>query len=74
MRWRPGTSLEIVSCEAAPFPIVDSELAKRLPAFFAVAHYGIYTPLYTNRYGGTLSVWHTDFTIENLRRWIAIVR
>ena len=49
-------------------------MTKRLPAFFALTHYGIYTPLHTNRYGGTLSYAHTDFTIANLRRWVAIVR
>ena len=85
VRSRFGTELVIIGGEPAQFPLdptlapmPDSleaaELARRVPAFFALTHYGIYTPLFTDRYGGELSVAHTDFTIANLLAWIRIVR
>ena len=74
VRGQLGKELVIIGGELAQFPDLGPELAKRLPAFFAMTHYGMYTPLFTDRYGGALSVEHTDFTIENLLAWVRIVR
>jgi hypothetical protein len=74
-----GKDVVIVGGELAQFPSygteqLDAELVKRLPAFFAMTHYGIYTPRFTELHGGELSFAHTDFTVENLLEWIRIVR
>ena len=69
-----GRELAMIGGELAQFPIESTELERRLPAFLAMTHYGVYTPLFTDVYGGRLSVAHTDFTISNLLRWIQIVR
>ena len=74
VRDRFGKELVIIGGELAQFPDLTPELVKRLPAFFAMTHYGIYSPRFTDRYRGALSVEHTDFTIENLLAWTNIVR
>ena len=74
VRQEVGKDLVIIGGELAQFPVVDAELVRRLPAFFAMSHYGIYTPRFTEQFGGMLSEAHTDFTIENLAEWIRIVR
>ena len=74
VRGQFGKDLVIIGGEPAQFPDLEPELAKRLPAFFALTHYGMYAPLFTDRYRGELSIEHTDFTIENLLAWTEIVR
>ena len=69
-----GKELVIIGGELAQIPIVHDELLKRLPAFFAMSHYGIYTPRYTAMFDGELNAAHTDHTIDNLRAWIQIAR
>jgi len=81
-----GKELVIIGSELAQFPVEEpalakmqdrldaEELAKRFPAFFAMTHYGIYSPLLTDRYRGELSIEHTDVTIQNLLAWIRILR
>lgn len=72
---RFGKDLVIIGGELAQIPRPqNAELLKRLPAFFAMSHYGIYSPRYTTMFAGELSTAHTDFTIDNLRAWMEIAR
>lgn len=72
-----GKELAIVGGEAAQFPPrpgADAEIERRLRAFLAVSHYGIYTPRFTLANGGRLNRAHTDFTIDNLLVWVEALR
>ena len=69
-----GKELAIIGGELAQLPTEARDLESRMPAFFGMTHYGIYTPRFTNVYGGRLSQAHSDFTMENLLTWIQMVR
>ena len=73
VRTTRGKELAIIGGELAQIPDPVG-LERRLPAFLAMSHYGVYTPRYTTQFGGRLNRAHTDFTIGNLLRWIEIVR
>lgn len=69
-----GKELAIIGGELAQLPNEARDLARRMPAFFGMSHYGIYTPRFTNVYGRRLNQAHSDFTMSNLLTWIQIVR
>ena len=73
MRDRVGKELAVIGDELAQF-LDTTGLEQRLPAFLALSHYGVYTPRFTNQFVGRLSFAHTDFTIDNLLRWVQIIR
>ena len=70
---RVGKDLAAIGDELAQF-LDTTGLEQRLPAFLALSHYGVYTPRFTNQFVGRLSFAHTDFTIDNLLRWVQIIR
>ncbi len=69
-----GKELAIIGGELAQLPNEARDLARRMPAFFGMTHYGIYTPRFTRVFSGRLNRAHSDFTIGNLLAWIQIVR
>ena len=73
VRDRVGKDLAAIGDELAQF-LDTTGLEQRLPAFLALSHYGVYTPRFTNQFVGRLSFAHTDFTIDNLLRWVQIIR
>ena len=73
VRDRVGKELAVIGGEPAQFPETTG-LEQRLPTFLAISHYGVYTPRFTNQFGGRLSLAHTDFVIDNLLRWVQIIR
>ena len=69
-----GKELVIIGGELAQAPEVEPDLERRLPAFFAMSHYGIYGPTISRIYGGRLRFSLTDVTIQKLLEWVKIVR
>lgn len=68
--------LAIIGGELAQLPadVAVNDFANRAPGFFGLTHYGIYTPRFTDVYGGRFNQAHADFTVANLRAWIEISR